>query len=602
MPLPLVARACLALAFMVGVAASCGGSGSDAKVCIPGRTNLCACVGTKEKGVQTCLPDGSGYDACTGCDAVVNDGGFAEVSAEVGVLYRQGVLFDPPTNCITQLACQLNVITGGAAVGDYDNDGWPDLFVTTVMSSPVLFRNLGDGTFADVTKQAGLEHYASTNGAAWIDIDNDADLDLYVNTVGEDRYYLYVNDGAGHFTEDAVARGVAMDDGIVKAGTSIAVGDYDRDGYLDLHVAEWGPKGTGDYGFLDPKRPARSRLYRNLGAEKKGHFEDVTFKVNAALDRMQPTGDYDSVFSYSTALVDFDGDDWPDLAVAGDYRTSRFLWNDKGKFTDGTFFSGVAKDSFGMGSAIADLDGDGRLDWYVTSISDGPTCVHNICNSGEIGNHFYHNLGNRRFSDSVTLTLGIHAGFWAWGAEFFDYDNDSDLDLAVTNGADYPFTTKGDFFTRDPMRFWRNDGNGVMVETSESLGLVDTRSGKALVTFDYDKDGDLDLFIANNQETPLLYRNDAASGDYLRVRALTKDGREAIGARVYVTQVAGGPTRLAVMGTGSNFLSQSEATTHFGLGRKASDVAEVRVHWHDTGADKVLTNVKKNQVLVVSPD
>jgi len=595
-------RFALALVAAVLVHGACSDKGAERSVCVPGRTNLCACSGTKAKGVQSCLADGSGYSACEGCETPINDGGFTEVSEQTGLSFRQSVPFDPPTNCITKLACQLNVITGGAAVGDYDNDGFPDLFVTTAMSSPILFRNAGDGTFDDVTKAAGLERFHSTNGAVWLDLENDGDLDLFVNTVGEDRYYLYVNDGSGHFTEDAITRGVAMDDGIVKAGTSVATGDYNRDGYLDLHVAEWGPKGSGDYGFLDPKRPGRSRLFRNLGAAKAGHFEDVTSQVGASLDRLQPTGEYESVFSYSTAIVDFDGDDWPDLAVAGDYRTSKFFWNNKGIFAEAGKSSGLAKDVFGMGSAIADLDGDGRLDWLVTSISDGPTCVHNICNSGEIGNHFYRNLGGRQFSDSLSVPLTINAGYWAWGAEFFDYDNDGDLDLAVTNGTDYPFTTKGDFFTRDPMRFWRNDGTA-MVETSATLGLVDTRSGKALVTFDYDRDGDLDLFISNNQEMPLLFRNDSSNNDWLRVRVLTKNGREAIGARVIVTPTAGGPPRLAVIGTGSNFLSQSESTAHFGLGKKGGQpVAEVRVHWHDTGADKVLTNVERNQVLVVKPD
>lgn len=590
-----------AFVLLAALALTCGGE-EKPSVCVPGRTNLCACPMSKAKGVETCLRDGSGYGSCEGCSAVVTEGGFTEVSEQIGITYRQGAPFDPPSNCITPLACQLNVITGGAAVGDYDGDGWPDLFVTTVLSTPILFRNMGDGTFSDVTADAGLQRFGTTNGAAFVDIDNDADLDLYVDTVGVDRYYLYINDGQGHFTEDAIARGVAMDDGIVKAGTSISVGDYDRDGFLDLHVAEWGPKGMGDYGFLDPMLPGRSRLYRNRGKLKPGFFEDVTAKANATLDAKQFDGSYESVFSYSSALVDFDGDDWPDLAVASDYRTSRFLWNDKGTFSEGRFTSGVAKDTFGMGSAVADLDGDGWLDWYVTSISNGPTCVHGLCNSGEIGNHFYKNLGNRHFSDQSTESLGIHAGYWAWGAEMFDYDNDGDRDLAVTNGTDYPFTTKGDFYTVDPMRFWRNDG-GTFVQAAETLGLVDTRSGKALVTLDFDHDGDLDLFIVNNQEQPLFYRNDAGGRDWLRVRVLTSDGRDAVGARVVVTPTQGGKPILSMLNTGSNFLSQSEMTAHFGLGQSSSKpVFEVRVHWPDTGKDKVLSSVPRNQVLVVSPD
>ena len=581
---------------------SCSTDDAPRAVCIRGRTNLCPCPASKAKGVQTCLPDGSGYGVCEGCENTTVEGGFAEVTEALGLNYRQGAPFDPPTNCITPLACQLNVITGGAAVGDFDNDGWPDLFVTTMIATPILFRNAGDGTFDDVTAKAGLQRFGTTNGAAWIDIDNDADLDLFVNTVGNDRYYLYLNDGKGHFEEVALAWGVAMDDGIVKAGTSISVGDYDRDGWLDLHVAEWGPKGSGDYGFLDPKLAGRTRLFRNRGKTQPGFFDDMTIAANATIDAKGFDGSYESVFSYSSAMVDFDGDDWPELAIAGDYRTSRFLWNDHGTFSNGTFNSGVAKETFGMGSAIGDLDGDGLLDWLVTSISNGPTCVHGLCNSGEYGNHLYRYLGNRQFSDANTEQLGVNAGFWAWGAEMFDYDNDGDLDLAVTNGTDYPFTTKGDFYTNDPMRFWRND-NGTMVQAAEQLGLMDKRSGKALMTLDYDHDGDLDMFIVNNQEQPLFYRNDAGGRDWLRVRVLTKEGRDAVGARVVVTAQKGGKTILSMINTGSNFLSQSEMTAHFGLGKNASTpVFEVRVHWPDTGKDKVLTNVERNQVLIVKPD
>ncbi len=565
--------------------------------CAPGHTVACACPAGMI-GSQLCRADGLGFEKCD-CRSGSADGRFTDVTKSAGVAYHQQAPFDPPSNCLAAEACQLNIITGAAAVGDYDNDGWPDLYVTTVNASPILFRNRGDGTFADVTVAAGLSLNGSTNGAAWIDIDNDADVDLYVQSIGHGRNFLYLNDGHGHFTEEAMARGAALDDGAIHAQTSVAVGDYDRDGWLDMHVAEWGPKGSGNEGFLDPKKPGHARLFHNLGKKSPGHFEDATVSANALLDPYKPGGDYGSLFAYGNAFVDFDGDDWPDLCVTGDFRTSQFLWNDGGKFVSGTASAGVAKDTFGMGSAIGDLDGDGRLDWLVTSISDAPTCVLGLCNSGEIGNHLYRYTGKRHFEDS-SAALGITTGYWGWGAEMFDFDNDGDLDIAMTNGTDFPFVPPTDFFTRDPMRFWRNDA-GKMVEASQKVGLTDTRKGKGIVSFDYDHDGDLDLFIVNNADLPLLYRNDTNYGDWLRVRVLTADGRDALGAKLRLTVAAGQKPQVTEIGLGSHFLSQSEPIAQFGLGRGGEPVYELKVHWSDTGKDKVLTSIPRNTLLTIKP-
>jgi hypothetical protein len=580
-------------------ALSCGGDEAAERVCVPGRTMACACAGSASQGVQICLPDGSAYEPCGGCEGS-DVGLFTDATTAAGLDYRQSAPFDPPTNCAVPEACQLNIITGGAAVGDYDADGWPDLYVTTLMAWPILFRNQGDGTFADVTEAVGLRRYGNTNGAAWLDVDNDADLDLYVMTIGFDRYYLYLNDGTGHFDEQAEKRGAAMDDGELKAATSVAVGDYDRDGYLDLHLTEWGPKGSGAFGFLDPSKPGHTRLLRNLGKKSPGHFEDVTSASGAQLDVPKFDGTYSSVFSFSNAFVDFDGDDWPELAITGDFVTSAFLWNDGGVFTNGTKHAGLGKDKFGMGSAIGDLDGDGLLDWFVTSIAGGPDCILGLCLGGETGNHFYRYLGARKFDDSSTEALGINLGHWGWGAEMFDYDNDGDLDLVQTNGVDYPFVPAGHFFTHDPMRFWRNEG-GKMVEMAKTIGFDERRMGRGLVTFDYDQDGDLDVFIAHNGNKGALYRNDTNRGDWLRVRVLTADGRDALGAKLTLTVAEGGKSQVTQVGLGSHFLSQSEAIVHFGLPGSGAPVHELRVHYGDTGQDEVLMGLERNTLVVVKP-
>jgi hypothetical protein len=568
--------------------------------CIPGRVLACACPGSTARGTQTCRADGSGYDRCIGCNTA-GEIRFTDVTLEAGVAYHQQAPLDAPSNCIVKKVCPLNIITGGAAVGDYDRDGWPDLYVTRIDASPILFRNKGDGTFADVTEASGLARHGHTNGAAWIDVDNDGDLDIYVQVVGYDRNLLYINDGKGHFAEEGVARGIAQDDGDLKAGTSVAVGDYDRDGWLDMHVAEWSPKGSHDNGQVHaPTRQSHNRLFRNRGSDKPGYFEDTTVAAGAELDPLRFDKTYPSIFAYSTALADFDDDDWPELAVAADFTTSQFFWNNSGKFVESKATSGLGNDKFGMGSAIGDLDGDGRIDWFVTSISVDQGCVLGLCNSGEAGNHLYRNLGGRKFDDVLAEKWGIAKGHWAWGAEMVDCDNDGDLDLVQANGGDYPFTPPGDFYNRDPIRFWRND-RGKMTEMAEQVGMIDKRSGKGVVAFDYDKDGDVDVFVVNNAALPILYRNDTIAADWLRVRVLTKDGRDAVGAKISVKATQFASPQVSHVGIGSKFLSQSESIVHFGVGAGEDPILEVRVHWSDTGQDKVFTNVPRNTVLEVKP-
>lgn len=529
---------------------------------------------------------------------------FVEVSQPMGLAYHEAPPYDGVSTCAFPKYCECNLFTGAAAVGDYDNDGYPDLYVSRLFNTPILFHNRGDGTFEDRTAAAGLALFGNWNGAAWLDIDDDGDLDLMALAVGTTRHSLFVNQGNGTFVEDAIARGVAEDDGEGKLATSVAVGDFDRDGWLDLHLGEWSMKGLPgpDPGppFPEPTHPGHTRLFRNLGAANPGHFEDVTVSSGALADPPDEQGFYTRVYTFANALVDFDGDDWPDLALTGDFATSRFLWNDAGHFVEATKPSGLGKDSFGMGASVADLDEDGQLDWYVGSISGGPACVQGVCSNTEYGNHLYRYAGGRQFED-LGPGLGISEGYWAWGVSMFDMDNDGDLDVAGTNGVDYPFVPPGQFFSVDPNRLWVNDG-GTFTERSTELGFVDTRKGKGLVTLDFDRDGDLDVFVANNADLPTFFRNDGAHGDWLRVRVLNERGRDAFGAKVRVRVAPGAPQRLRVVGVGTHFLGQSEIPAHFGLGAKSTKpVAEVEVHWPDTGATKVLTDVTRNQELVVTP-
>ncbi len=494
---------------------------------------------------------------------------FTDVTAEAGLAYLQHAPPEPPDCIVGSLACDVDRMTGGAAVADVDGDGCPDLFATRLDAPDLLFRNDCAGGFTDATAAAGLAGFdLHSNGAAFADIDNDGDPDLLVTVVGNgsgpsNRNYLFVNDGSGVFTEEAVARGAALASTDPRLTWSVAFGDFDRDGFVDFHVTEW-------------LASAHSRLLRNRGAAAPGHFEDVTEAVGLS---------FAGVNGFASTFVDLDGDGWQELAVAGDFGTSRLFWNEGGTFTDGTVAAGVGTDENGMGSAFGDYDGDGDLDWFVTSIFDpDASCDGGNCIWGYTGNRLYENEGGRVFRDA-TDDAGVRDGRWGWGTVFFDMDNDGDLDLVMTNGMDVAHTGIEDAFNADPMRLWENDGSGAMTEVSAAAGLTDTASGKGLLTFDYDGDGDLDLFVVNNAGAPRLYRNDLA-GDarWLRLR-IEGDGssREALGARVEVWPRYDGPPQVREVGAASHFLGQSEPELHFGLGPGIERVDRVRVTWPATG-------------------
>ena len=522
---------------------------------------------------------------------------FTDVTLAANVDYIQFHIPSPA------LFTEPEYFSGGAAAGDYDNDGWVDLFVTRIDAPSILFRNTGDGRFENTTAASGLQDFnLRANGAGWADVDNDGDADLYVTTLADMRYYLFINDGMGHFTEEARARGAAIEGRDPHYGFSPAFGDYDRDGYLDLFVGEW------RYEEYDPTGSrSNARLLRNRGALAPGFFDDATDAAGVAIDGIPSMGPRMGAFPFTPRFADLDDDGWPDLVITADFGTSRLFWNDgDGTFTDGTVAAQVGGDEDGMGSAIGDYDGDGRLDWFVTSIFDPDKFCSSPsfdCYWGNTGNRLYRNEGGRRFSDHTDVA-GVRDGYWGWGAAFFDYDNDADLDIIMTNGVDFAFVPPDvivlDRFRRDPMRLWRNH-HGVMSEVSAAAGIASTEPGKGLLTFDYDRDGDVDVFVANNGGHPVLYRNEGTRGGWLRVKVVGRDSnRDAIGARVVITPWLGGPSQLREIDAGSHYLGQSELTAHFGLGAGLDAVALVRVEWPATRRVVELTNVSRNTTLVVT--
>ena len=497
---------------------------------------------------------------------------FLDVTESAGLSYLQQI-GHPFSECLLLggVFCTPERMSGGAAVADVDGDGDLDLVATRMDAGALLFCNrlveTGQAVFEDCTSGSGLDAAVNGNGAAFGDLDGDGDPDLYVSAIATTRFYLFVNDGAGHFTEEGAARGAAVETAFAHMGTSVEIGDYDGDGWLDIHVDEWGaPTLIYTPGGV-PDQPVHMRLLRNRGAAQPGFFDDVTVAAGVVIPA-------DEAWGFSSAFRDLDGDGRLDLAIASDFGTSKLFWNDgDGTFTEGGAAAGVATDENGMGSTFGDLDGDGNEDWFVTSIYGEGTCPgFPNCFFGLSGNRFYRNDGNRHFSDQTgDAATGLRDGGWGWGAAFFDFDLDGDLDLVMTNGLDDPANDHIAAYHDDPMKLWRNDGAGVWSEVAAAEGVTDTRSGKGLLVFDYDADGDLDLFVVNDAATPVLYQNQAAGPGgphWLRVRVVDAAGADALGAQVTITP-AGGAAQRRTIGSTTQFLAWSDPAAHFGLGADA---------------------------------
>ena len=500
---------------------------------------------------------------------------------------RGECMFDDIQIAETGTFCDAERMTGGAAAGDFDGDGYVDLLITRLDGRDLLLRNRGDGTFEDVARAWGLSEFqAATNGAAWGDIDNDGDLDLFVTAVGGLRHWLFVNQGRSGFLEAAVERGAALDSGDRRIGFSASFGDYDGDGWIDLHVTEWRPA------QLLGGAATGVRLLRNRGAEAPGYFEDAT--IAAGVDMVgvaSQTQDTltEGTFAFASGFVDLDGDGLLDLVVASDFGTTRLFWNDgDGGFSDGTVAAWVGTAQNAMGLTFGDYDQDGDFDWFVTSVYQTSSGSPGTAGPGpRDGNRLYRNEGGRRFSDR-TDAAGVRNGGWGWGAAFFDAENDGDLDLVMTNGMEM---MPG--HDADSMRFWENDGAGAFLSRSTAAGLDDQGDGKGLLVLDLENDGDLDVLVLNNGAAPLLLRNESVqTGNWLRVSLEgVQSNRGGSGARVSV-YAAGMAPLLRQAGASSHFLGQSDERLHFGLG--AAERAALEVYWPASGIRTRYENVPAN--------
>lgn len=558
--------------------------------------------------------------ACTsGGGAVGGEVSFVDVAPELGITRPQAEVRFAPDCLFNDLiaesqGCEIERMSGSVAVGDFDGDGLDDLFFTSIDGPGSLWKNEGNGRLSDVTERSGLGAFdLRANGAGWADLNNNGHLDLYVTTITGDRFYLFINDGNGRFSEQAVRRGLDAPGGTPRAGFSVNFGDYDNDGWIDIHLTEW----IND--VIHPMNGrSHARLFRNLGAERPGYFEDVTESAGVALgigvtDTLGTSQTTTPVYSFASAFVDLDGDGWQDLIVAGDYGASQLFWNNgDGTFTDGTAGTGVGFEGNAMGLAIADVDGNGTQDLFFTAIfGRSNTCQGRPCAIIETGNRLFLNNGDRTFTDA-TDRAGVRDGAWGWGAAAFDANNSGAIDLVMTNGirfdGDASSKAESEPWSDTPKRLWLNDGTGRFTEVAQAAGITTLLPGSGLAVFDLNGDGALDIVMVHPTRRPSIWRNSGVAGNaWLGVRVTgTDSNRDAHGAVVEVVARRGERPQVRHVGVNSHFLGQSTRTVYVGLGpadRLANgNVAEVRVRFPATGRSVTLTDVPAGQVIdVVEP-
>ena len=487
--------------------------------------------------------------------------GFEDVTAALGLDYPVRILPDDEEHA----DIRRHLEGGGLALVDIDRDGLLDLYVAHGGGEKGRLFSYDGNRFVGRPGNSGIEPAAIDLAGYFVDLDQDGHADFVsINSEGPEAFR---NDGAGRFALTPSPFRVQP----WRNTHSMAAGDYDSDGDLDLFFAHW-------LSFWNKFKPPSHYLWRNNG---RGRYEDVSHIVPIRSGRV-PGWQFEWEVSFTPTFADIDADGDPDILLASDFDTSQVLRNESGRgFTD--IAGHMLADENSMGAVVFDFDGDGYLDWFVTSIDK----TERISNREPTGNRLYLNVGGADQFVDVSWFAGVRAGGWGWGACAADFDNDGHADLFHTNGwfkSSPSYGSSDDFaeFEDDPSRLFMANGDGTFREVSAALGIDHTGQGRGVVCADYDGNGRVDIFIANHNAAPTVYANRIDNGNHWLAIDLVGQGANphAIGARVDVHADSGSQTQEVRLGTG--YLSQGPPTLHFGLGR--DDIARViEVRWPGPG-------------------
>jgi enediyne biosynthesis protein E4 len=519
---------------------------------------------------------------------------FTDITAKAGITFRYTFGDDSYKNIIESSG-------SGITIFDYNNDGLMDLYLMNGtylegISDPEgkkyknshneLYRNNGNGTFTEVTESAGIGGHQWSMAAGAIDLDNDGYKDLYVLNYGPNVFYH--NNGDGTFKDITSKLGLAGPDtlnGFTKWSIGASFWDYNLDGRLDVMVGNFLAFNPA---YVSPSAPEMmpspteyngqaSMLYEQ---QSDGKFIDVTHKNNLYYPDSKCMG---------LTVFDYDNDGALDIFQANDHQLNFLFRNDNGTYKEVAVASGVAANSQGKGTgsmhgSIGDIDGDGFIDILVSDLDYGA---------------LYHNIGNGLFVD-ITEESGVAAameGKSSWGAQFFDYDNDGDLDIVAANG------TAEELISQYPLLL-ENDGKGHFKNVGKEHGsyFSTKRSGRSLAVWDFDNDGDLDVIISHLDKngTPVLLRNDGGNRNHWLGVTLRGRNGQAPEISAKVTLTAGGKKQVMVNQWATSYLANNDPRMHFGLGQqKKIDLLEVS--WSD-GKKEVYKNIDSDRYIVITED
>jgi hypothetical protein len=552
--------------FLFSLLLGCGGGGSETKTPIPPEQEQ-----EQEQEQETIDTSGLYFQNTTQALGLVHDWNLLDLP-----LLSQ---FDLSTDPLVESGINTS---GGIAIGDYNQDGLIDLYITSGnASASKLYQQQIDGTYIDVAEQAGLQLMGVYSGPSFADTDNDGDLDLFVGGMGYTVSKFFINQGDGTFVE-GIAPDISREFSI-----SSSFGDINNDGFLDLALSHYGSTVN-----IDPEI-----LWLN---KQNNLFESISIPSGITESQEKEfVGESILNYDFTPSFADINNDGKLDLLLASDFSNSSYYINEDGEnFTNSTVNMNINKDDLhGMGATLADIDNDGDLDWFITSIVTFDGTSGSI---GASGNKLLQNNGDGTFTD-ISYQSNIYNGGWGWASCIADFNNDGLLDLFNTNGWFSSSTAEGRFEStdNDTIKLFLATESGVFTENNIEIGLIEKGQGRAAVCFDRDNDGDIDILLSNHDKdinSLVFYENSSQLNNYLKID-LKAFGKNifAIGARVYVKDQF--REQMREVNINSNFTSQNPSQLHFGLG-EVTKVDQIKIIWPD-GEIQLLTDIEANQSLLI---